>query len=349
MDVFAAAKPFLNVATISEMNRANKEDTGKGKETRLTAEDSEVELEPDVTLSKPDSTQPAQIKFPAEMFLTVHHKHIFPLAFFTPDNISYINLNLHKFKRMQLVDEKKTYVLDIEDMEKKIKEAGTGPSRDDDEMTILDWWQAYDIYYSFEASRYISWENLPRALFFQSHFNFFVSQEHTADLFPIWRTYEADRRRQHYECDPEFVEAKYDNMWLEIKSIAKVSTKPTAPPPKQSSLTKNHFTPSNHSSSSSSNLPFQASNKDKAPAPRCVGCSRRGHKLGDKNAEHGRFPFSTYSGSELRAREGGGKICIIFNCFGSCNKNCHPSTHICSLCGGTHSSREYHHSCIRID
>ncbi|KAE9411638.1 hypothetical protein BT96DRAFT_930680 [Gymnopus androsaceus JB14] len=46
---------------------------------------------------------------------------------------------------------------DIDNME-KIKEVKTGPSRDN-EMTILDWWKAYNNYYTFEASCYKSLEN----------------------------------------------------------------------------------------------------------------------------------------------------------------------------------------------
>lgn len=344
-DVFAAAKPFLDAATIAEMNRANKEDSGKEKEVNNAQDRDQLELEADITLSKPDSTQPAQIKFPDEMFITARYKYIFPLAFFTAENLSFINANLHKFKRTRLVHERKIHVLDIEDMEKKIREAGTGPAKDE-EMTVLHWWLSYDNYYSFEASRYESLENSARAKFFQSHFQFFVNQENTMTYFPIWQSYEADLRRRHYERNTLFDESKYDNTWTEIKSIFKLqSTKPALP----SSYPSSSKVQPKSSSSTSSGQPFPSSSKDKGSSPRCVGCGRKDHKLGDKNADHGRFTFAVYNGTELRAREGGGKICIGYNCMAICNKGCPQSQHICSLCGGPHSCRDNHPSCARIN
>ncbi|KAJ3991397.1 hypothetical protein F5050DRAFT_1869417 [Lentinula boryana] len=202
-DVFAAVKPLLDAATIRELNRANKEDSTKEKEARSTLGNNEQILEPDAILNKIDATQPYPISFPREMFFTAKHKHTFPLAFFTPKNLSFINSNLHKIDRTRVAHEDKKYILSIGDMEKKIKEAKTGPSKDE-EMTVLDWWKAYDNYYAFECSRAMSLENTPRALFFKSHFNFFVNQEDSEELYDIWRPYEAKLRQRHYELDTEF-------------------------------------------------------------------------------------------------------------------------------------------------
>ncbi|KAJ3717196.1 hypothetical protein DFJ43DRAFT_1159869 [Lentinula guzmanii] len=213
-DVFAAAKPLLDAATIRELNRANKEDATREKEARLTLGDSEWTLEPDAILTKIDATQLNPISFPPEMFFTAKHKHNFPLAFFTPKNLSFINSNLHKNAH-----EDKKYILNISDMEKKIKGAKTGPSRDE-EMTVLDWWKAYTNYHAFESSRSMSPENNPRALFFKSHFNFFVNQEDSEELYDIWRPYEAKLRQRHYELDMEFDAAMYANTWMEIKAIS---------------------------------------------------------------------------------------------------------------------------------
>lgn len=51
-NIFAAAKPLLDVATIAELNRANREDAAREKETRPMASNNEWELEPDIFLSK---------------------------------------------------------------------------------------------------------------------------------------------------------------------------------------------------------------------------------------------------------------------------------------------------------
>lgn len=278
------------------------------------------------------------------MFVIASEKFTFPLAFFMQMNISFINSNLHEFERTRLAHESKTFILDIDDMEK----AKTGPSRDN-KMTMLDWWKAYDNYYAFEASRYKSLEHSPRALFSKAHFNFIVNQEDSDELYHIWRPYGAKLRRQYYELETEFDEVRYANTWSEINSISASKPLPYASkePPQHSSLSKNQQSSSNHPLSSSSYLPFCASNK--GPAPRCVGCGKWDHKLGDRNANHGRFPFAAYSGTELRAREGGGKICIPFNCFGSCTKGCPQSNHVCSLCGGPHACRDNHSSCARIN
>ncbi|KAJ3998169.1 hypothetical protein F5050DRAFT_1873075 [Lentinula boryana] len=215
-DVFATVKPLLDAVTIRELNRANKEDAMKEKETRSTAGNSEWTLEPDAILTKIDATQPNPISFPREMFFTAKHKHTFPLAFFTPKNLSFINSNLHKIDRTRVTHEDKKYILSISDMEKRIKEAKTGPSRDE-EMTVLDWWKAYDNYYAFKSSRAMSLEKTPRALFFKSHFNFFVNQEDSEELYDIWRPYEVKLRQRHYELDMEF-DAAIDR-GLEIKAI----------------------------------------------------------------------------------------------------------------------------------
>ncbi|KAJ3742825.1 hypothetical protein DFH05DRAFT_1257656 [Lentinula detonsa] len=348
-DVFAAAKPLLDAATIRELNRANKEDATREKEARLTLGDSEWALEPDAILTKIDATQPNPISFPPEMFFTAN-KHNFPLAFFTPKNLSFINSILHKNAH-----EDKKYILNISDMEKKIKGAKTGPSRDE-EMTVLDWWKAYNNYYAFESSRSMSLENNPRALFFKSHFNFFVNQEDSEELYDIWRPYEAKLRQRHYELDMEFDAAMYANTWTEIKAISASRPKQYAAKKK----TYRHVYPSSLSYSKKNNSsskppfspppyqPFHTGNQDKDLAPRCIGCGQRGHKIGDKNANHGRFPFVLYSGTEIRTKDGNKKICILYNCLGLCNKGCSRNKHICSLCGGTHSCRDYHPSCARI-
>ncbi|KAJ3749530.1 hypothetical protein DFH05DRAFT_1555073 [Lentinula detonsa] len=177
-DVFTAAKPLLDAATIKELNRANKEDSIKEKEPRLTLDDNEWTLEPDAILTKIDATH-----------------------------------------RTRVAHEDKKYILNISNMEKRIREAKTGPSKDE-EMTVLDWWKAYDNYYAFESSRATSLENNPRALFFKSHFNFFVNQEDSEELYDIWRPYEAKLRQRHYELDMEFDAAMYANTWTEIKAIA---------------------------------------------------------------------------------------------------------------------------------
>ena len=62
-------------------------------------------------------------------------------------------MNIHKFKHTQLIHEDKKHILDIDNMEKRIKEAGTGPSKDED-MMVVDWLKAYDLYYTFEASHF---------------------------------------------------------------------------------------------------------------------------------------------------------------------------------------------------
>lgn len=201
------------------------------------------------------------------MFVIASEKFTFPLAFFMQMNISFINSNLHEFERTCLAHESKTFILDIDDMEK----AKTGPSRDN-KMTMLDWWKAYDNYYAFEASRYKSLEHSPRALFSKAHFNFIVNQEDSDELYHIWRPYGAKLRRQYYELETEFDEVRYANTWSEINSISASKPLPYASkePPQHSSLSKNQQSSSNHPLSSSSYLPFCASNK--GPAPRCVGC-----------------------------------------------------------------------------
>lgn len=346
-DVFTATKPFLDAATIREMNRANKEDATTGKDLRPVPNNDDLELEPDIILVKHDATQPCPITFPKEMCFTVHHKHVFPLTFFTPKNLSFINANIHRFKCTRLIHEDKKHILNINDMEKRIKEAGTGPSKDE-EMTNINWLRTYDLYYSFEASRYKGLEQSSRALFFQAHFSFFVNQEDSDKLFDIWKPYEAKLQQRHYETNMEFNEAKYGNTWSEIKAIAVSKSCPLMSKEtgqqSSSSSSKNSYKPS---TSMPSNQPFRSSNKDRDLAPRCIGCGQRGHKLGDKNTNHGKFPFAVYSGTELRAREGNWRICILFNCLGTCNKGCPRNTHVCSLCGGAHSCRDYHQSCVR--
>ncbi|KAE9384887.1 hypothetical protein BT96DRAFT_982194 [Gymnopus androsaceus JB14] len=68
-DVFALAKPYLDAATIAEMNRANREDAENRKEVAAEAAESEKEseFEPDVTLHEPNSTSQTENKFPKEI------------------------------------------------------------------------------------------------------------------------------------------------------------------------------------------------------------------------------------------------------------------------------------------
>ncbi|KAJ3994987.1 hypothetical protein F5050DRAFT_1831392, partial [Lentinula boryana] len=277
-DVFATVKPLLDAATIRELNRANKEDSTKEKEARSAIGNNEWTLEPDIVLNKIDATQPNPISFPREMFFTAKHKHTFPLAFFTPKNLSFINSNLHKIDRTHVAHEDKKYILSISDMEKKIKEAKTGPSRDE-EMTVLDWWKAYDNYYAFESSRAMSLENTPRALFFKSHFNFFVNQEDSEELYDIWRPYEAKLRQRHYELDMEFEASMYANTWTEIKAIS-VSRGKQHTPRESSNYTAYSSSQYDSRKSNSSfkttthplpNQFFRASNPEKDSAPRCIG------------------------------------------------------------------------------
>ncbi|KAE9391854.1 hypothetical protein BT96DRAFT_1059174 [Gymnopus androsaceus JB14] len=185
-DVFVAAKLLLDAATIAKLNRANREDTAKEKEIRPMPSNKEWTLKPDVALNKQDSSQPNPINFPREMFITTSHKFTFPLAFSMQKNISFISSNLHKFKQTCLDHAEKKFILDINNMEKKIKEAKMGLSRDN-KMTIVDWLKLYNNYYTFEAACYTSFENLPCALLFRAHFNFFVNQEDSDELFHIWR------------------------------------------------------------------------------------------------------------------------------------------------------------------
>ncbi|KAJ3978232.1 hypothetical protein F5890DRAFT_1569664 [Lentinula detonsa] len=114
--------------------------------------------------------------------------------------------------RTRVAHEDKKYILNISNMEKRIREAKTGPFKDE-EMTVLDLWKAYDNYYAFESSRATSLENNPGALFFKSRFNFFVNQEDSEELYDVWRPYEAKLRQRHYELDMEFDAAMYANTW----------------------------------------------------------------------------------------------------------------------------------------
>lgn len=70
-----------------------------------------------------------------------------------------INSNLHKIDRTRVTHEDKKY---ISDMERRIKEGKTGPSRD--ETTVLDCLKVYDNYHAFEASRAMSLENSSRLI-----------------------------------------------------------------------------------------------------------------------------------------------------------------------------------------
>ncbi|KAE9391687.1 hypothetical protein BT96DRAFT_1001054 [Gymnopus androsaceus JB14] len=197
LDVFALAKPYLNVATIAEMNRANREDIVKEKASELTEGKKELEFELDITLHKPNSTSLFENKFPKEMYTT--------------------------FQCILVAHSKKKQVLDVKDMQKKIREekireAGSGPSRNK-VMLAIQWWTAYDNYYSFKVSHYGEGQESSHAIFFSNHFQYFVNQENSHQLFAFWKPHKICLHLHHYEKETLFIEAKYNNMWTSQNSL----------------------------------------------------------------------------------------------------------------------------------
>ncbi|KAF9077180.1 hypothetical protein BDP27DRAFT_1397639 [Rhodocollybia butyracea] len=251
--VFEEYKAFLDPATIAELKRRNKEDWEKEcaeRENAANPAPSQVQNnpmpapvahmtvgeEPDVSLTKHDPTQPADISFPDIMLLTPNVTRQFPLNFFTEKNVNFINARINDFKRVKNSHiPGKPLTLDIADIQKLMKESPeAGPYREED-MTFVQWLQASDNHYLFKCSRYKDKEDAARPKFFIKHYGFFSKQPEAESLFPYWRSHELDLRKKHFELNRDF--AKQIQTGISMKNSEETAnppaliSKPTRPPP----------------------------------------------------------------------------------------------------------------------
>ncbi|KAF5362782.1 hypothetical protein D9757_010996 [Collybiopsis confluens] len=302
---------------------------------------------PDFTPKKMDDIDSDVITtFPPALLHLEENDFVIPLAWFVPKNLRWITANLHNFKRTKLTYKpEKPQVLDIDDVKKKMDAApDVGPSNDS-ELDYIQWKTATENHLNFEVELYGS-ATASRPTFLARHYNFFDRND-ASSTFQFWQGYEIELRKKHYEELFEFERSEYMVYWTLVKSAEEYSKRERTLRGGKgayngSNSYRNHPVPSTSYPSSRyapypSSQPFPSSSESR-PKPRCVGCGKVGHKLGEhRNTEHGVFPFATSTPRGDLVTSSGTKICIWFNIHGECrHTTCSSGNRICSLCGGHH-------------
>lgn len=324
-ELFQEFRHLLDHHTIATMQQLNRKeefrrlDPVTTKDTTLLLSD----LEPDMQLIIPNSTERTKVIFPDMFKLTVKLGFSYPLAFFVPDTLDLIISKIHVLKKCRVEHKSKKFsILDIDNISRKLKdEKGAGPLVDS-ELSHFQWVKASQIHYFFEIERYGD-PDAACPSFFKNHYGFFKNQKDSEKLFSIWSPHEIKLRRRHYGHNEGFSASNYQAVWTRILSAydahtimleARNATSHFSTPPSASSLGSS-ATPKNCSSNPASLKPFPTSTQSSLPEPRCLGCGRKGHRLGDKGVDHGPFPFCDYTGSALFAKSGayaGQKVCVPF-------------------------------------
>ena len=352
-DLFRSFKPLLNVVSIGIMNDMNENDRIT-EETRVRDASKQLDVqciataalsrEPDVILSSVDPTAAPTAVFPEIMLRTTKHKHNIPFPCFLPTNLQWINANIAMIPTVKLSHiPDKPIILNTAELLKKLSAAGK--PADELFFTFQQFQNTSDFYYQFMVARYEDGIRASRPLFFAKHFAFFLYQGESEELFRIWRTQEEKLRSTHLQRDTEYNQSAYDTAWTRVQAISDAETllakqpRSFIPSPPSTMVSNKHQTKpyARDNPHSSGSAPFLEGSKV-GPRPRCIGCGLQGHKLNDRVA-HGKFPFARLHNGQLLTPNNA-VICISFNCWGKCQKGCPPSSHVCSLCGGSHYARD---------
>ncbi|KAJ3845851.1 hypothetical protein EV368DRAFT_89994 [Lentinula lateritia] len=324
-------------------SRKNQEDKDKRKREEDMSIEAEEEKKKKRRLAEPlvpvmkNPLVPFQANFHDALYEIAHVSPI-PLPFFSNDSLQFISARAHSLPRRKYKSNdprKSGYFIDLEALKKllRIKYAKDNLMEGLDYILFVE---CINNYMRFETSCDPEGSAGSRAQFIIQHFSFFLNKCYTAKLYTSWKPAELRIRNEQYLEFMGFVQSAYGSEWTKVESRVEF----------EETMAKSHGTStwhsypfqsnstSNPSSSSYSNQPFPQGSKGNNPGPCCIGCSQRGHKLGDhKDRKQGPLLLDTTIPAWSPQIEQPREFVSASRCPALCTY-----LHICSLCG----SKDHH-------
>ncbi|RXW16280.1 hypothetical protein EST38_g9577 [Candolleomyces aberdarensis] len=300
-----------------------------------------------------------QTNFPNIVVGTEEHVRI-PLAWFTNDNLAFINRNISSFptqKTSGINDEKPIPILNMHAVANN--QVFTCLHRELPD-NFAEWLEATNNMINFQALRDIKGSSANQ-MWFTQHFTFFMNQVDKVRLYDAWKDKDLELRVERREKQARFDRPHYEQIYgiakesykadqrarEEMKSeldtlkalVAILSSQ------KSSSSSSHGRNGGSNRGSHSNNQSFLSSGSGFAANPVCILCGKKGHAVQDHDKSHPKaWPDGTAFWAQQKpdsksvTTSDGKEICFNYNIHGKasrCSRDSSKCTrlHICSFCG----------------
>ncbi|KAJ3772330.1 hypothetical protein FB446DRAFT_703957 [Lentinula raphanica] len=361
--VYNCIKDKLKSHTLAWIDERNREDSKqpRAREDYTEPTPKRMRFMEEIPLEEVDITQCVLVTIPEDLCQLAMSGQQIPLCILTENNLRHDKLShLDGSPR----------IINISDILQKIKDlpGKAGPYCNQD-LSFNGWIEATQNMFNLISSCFRSGEKSPEAIYFkQWHMSFFENQTNSADLTGLWLEHEIELCEEHHIKPSAYNPLKYSSIWTcveakwdTIRQQARLLDLDSHIPipeliccfnagilsyPSFSSTFHNPFSKlSPFSQNSWENDDSEEELVNLLPSiPCCIGCRAVGHTLaGHKYAEHRGLQWATLSGQDLLTPTSPiTSICIHWNEYGKCDRNCSADSHVCSLCGEDHWALQGH-------